>query len=90
MSLIDKALGYGVVMGITKTKGDTMSEFIGTIILVCMITGAAYWAGKTSMKNELRYWMQRTHRAECIADDMANAAMENYIDLAISELRANR
>jgi hypothetical protein len=65
-----------------------MSEFIGTMILVGAITAGAYWLGKSSTKGELRYWRQRTYRAEKIADDMANAAMENYIDLAISELRA--
>lgn len=67
-----------------------MSEFIGTMILVGAITAGAYWAGKNSMKDQVRYWAQRTYRAEKIADDMANAAMENYIDLAISELRAGK
>ena len=65
-----------------------MSEFIGTTILVGMITVGAYWAGKASMKDQMRYWIQRTYRAEKIADDMGHAAMENAIDLAIAELRA--
>ncbi len=65
-----------------------MSEFIGTMVLVGMITVGAYWLGKSSMKSELRYWRQRTYRAETIADDMGRAAMENHIDLAIAELRA--
>ena len=67
-----------------------MSEFIGTIILVSLIAGLSYWAGKSSMKSEVRYWMQQCFRAEKIADDMANSAMENYIDLAIAELRVGK
>ena len=65
-----------------------MSEFIGTTILVGMIAIGAYWAGKSSMKDQMRYWIRRTYRAEKIADDMGHAAMENAIDLAIAELRA--
>jgi hypothetical protein len=42
------------------------------------------------MKSEVRYWMQQCFRAEKIADDMANSAMENYIDLAIAELRVGK
>ena len=74
-------------MTLTKTKGDTMSEFIGTTLLVVMIAAAAYWLGKTSTTGELRHYKQRTIRAEKIADDMARAAMDNYIDLAVAELR---
>jgi len=67
-----------------------MSEFIGTIVLVGFITAAAYWAGKGSMMPELRHWQQRTFTAERIADDMGRAAMENYVDIAVTELRQGR
>ena len=75
-------------MDITKTKGDTMSEFIGTTMLVMMIAAAAYWLGKSSTKREIRYWRQQAISARKIADDMGRAAMENHIDLAIAELRS--
>lgn len=67
-----------------------MSEFIGITVLVIMIAVAAYWAGKGSMTPELRYWTQRTYRAEKLADDMGRAAMENYVDLAVAELQAGK
>jgi hypothetical protein len=67
-----------------------MSEFIGTMILVGAIAVGAYWVGKGSMSSELRYWTQRAYNAERIADDMGRAAMENYIDVAVAELRQGR
>jgi len=75
-------------MTLTKTKGDTMSEFICTTLLVIMIAAAAYWLGKSSTKGEIRYWRQQAITARKIADDMGRAAMENHIDLAIAELRS--
>lgn len=65
-----------------------MSEFIGTIVLVGLIGIGAYMAGRNSRAAEIRYWAQRTRRAEKIADEMGMAAIENYIDLAIADLRA--
>jgi len=67
-----------------------MSEFIGTMIIVGFIAAGAYWVGRLSMAGDIRYWRQRTHRAEKIADDMGQAAMENYIDLAVAELRVGK
>jgi len=74
-------------MTLTKTKGDTMSEFIGTMILVALIAVGAYWVGRSSMNAPVRSWQQRAQRAEKLADDMGRAAMENYIDIAVAELR---
>ena len=74
-------------MTLTKTKGDTMSEFIGTMALTIIIAAATYYLGKTSTKGEIRYWKQQAISARKIADDMGRAAMENHIDLAIAELR---
>ena len=74
-------------MDTTKTKGDTMSEFIGTTLLIISIAVAAYWLGKQSNKGEIRFWRQRAMSARKIADDMGRAAMDNYIDLAVAELR---
>ena len=65
-----------------------MSEFIGTTLLVISIAAAAYWLGKGSTTAELRHWKQRAIRAEKLADDMGRAAMENYIDIAVAELRS--
>ena len=77
-------------MTLTKTKGDTMSEFIGTTLLVISIAAAAYWLGKSSNKSEIRFWRQRAISARKIADDMGRAAMDNYIDLAVAELRSGK
>ncbi len=77
-------------MDITKTEGDTMSEFIGTTLLVISIAAAAYWLGKSSNKGEIRFWRQRAISARKIADDMGRAAMDNYIDLAVAELRSGK
>ena len=84
---IDRPPPRRVVMTLTKTKGDTMSEFIGTTLLVISIAAAAYWLGKSSNKGEIRFWRQRAISARKIADDMGRAAMDNYIDLAVAELR---
>ena len=67
-----------------------MNDFLGTIILVVTIAVAAYWLGKNSMRHEIRFWKQRAFRAERLADDMGRAAMENYIDFAVCELREKR
>ena len=64
-----------------------MSEFIGTTLLIISIAAAAYWLGKSSNKGEIRFWRQRAISARKIADDMGRAAMDNYIDLAVAELR---
>ena len=77
-------------MTLTKTKGDTMSEFIGTTLLIISIAAAAYWLGKGSTAPQIRHWQQRAQRAEKLADDMGRAAMENYIDIAVAELRSVR
>ena len=65
-----------------------MNEFLGTIILVVTIAVAAYWLGKNSTRNEIRYWKRNAISSRKIADEMGRAAMENYIDLAVAELRA--
>ena len=67
-----------------------MSEFIGTMLMVIALAVAAYYAGRTSMKDQLRFWQQRAMSAEKIADDMGRAAMENYVDLAVAELQAGK
>jgi hypothetical protein len=67
-----------------------MSEFIGTTLLTIMVAAATYYLGKTSTTAELRHWQQRAQRAEKLADDMGRAAMENYIDIAVAELRSIR
>ena len=67
-----------------------MSEFIGTMLMITVLAVAAYYAGKTSTKDELRMWQQRAISAEKIADDMGRAAMENYVDLAVAELQAGK
>lgn len=67
-----------------------MNEFLGTTILVVTIAIAAYWLGKNSTRHEIRFWQQRTHKAERLADDMGRAAIENYIDIAICELGSKR
>ena len=64
-----------------------MSEFIGTTLLIISIAAAAYWLGKSSNKGEIRFWRPRAMSARKIADDMGRAAMDNYIDLAVAELR---
>jgi hypothetical protein len=64
-----------------------MSEFIGTTLLIISIAAAAYWLGKSSNKREIRYWRQQAISARKIADDMGRAAIDNYIDLAVAELR---
>lgn len=65
-----------------------MSEFIGTMLLVGIIGAGAYYVGYTTRSGDVRYWAQRAMRAEKIADDMGRAAMENYIDIAVAELKA--
>lgn len=67
-----------------------MIEFIGTLIALGAIGIGSYHAGKLSMTDTLRYWKQRATTAEKIADDMGRAAMENYVDLAVAELRTRR
>lgn len=64
-----------------------MIEFIGTTALTIMVAVATYYLGKTSTNAEMRHWKQRAISAERIADNMGRAAMENYIDLAVAELR---
>jgi hypothetical protein len=67
-----------------------MSEFIGTMALTIMIAAATYYLGKTSTTREIRYWRQQAISARKIADDMGRAAMDNYIDLAVAELRSGK
>ena len=77
-------------MTLTKTKGDTMSEFIGTMLLVGIIGAGTYYLAYSMRSADVRYWAQRAMRAEKIADDMGRSAMENYVDLAIAELKAGK
>lgn len=67
-----------------------MFEFIGTMILVTAITIGAYYVGRLSAMDYLRYWKQRAYKAEQIADQMGRAAIENYVDIAVAELRAGK
>ena len=87
---IDRVQLGGVVMHLTKTKGDTMSEFIGTMLLVGIIGAGTYYIAYTMRSADVRYWAQRAMRAEKIADEMGRSAMENYVDLAIAELKAGK
>ena len=67
-----------------------MYEFLGTMALVVAIAVGAYWIGRSRMNATVRYWQQQAIRAEEIADQLGRAAMENYVDIAVTELRQGR